>query len=142
MSATKWSPILSELGFSKYPQLNLNSNCFVIGPDLPKKVFAITLVNSINGILAIGGNDDNENLKTILRLSCDCENNCQWINEGDLKHKRADFVAIPISNGNSKINSCTNRNSNPLLQPLFHLLSILGYNCQNNSDTSFSCEKI
>ena len=79
---------------------------FLSGPDLPEKVYGLSMVASTNGILAIAGNKEindwpdnfkhNTTLESIHKLSCK-ENNCEWIEKGKLKFERVYFNVIPYS---------------------------------------------
>ena len=86
------------------------------GPDLPTAALGLSMVESANGILAIGGRDENGNyLKSILRLSCNNGNECQWIKEGELNHARSYFSVIPY----------TDLARIPLLQPILDAISVV-----------------
>ena len=95
------------------------------GPDLPTKIWGLSMVASANGVLAIGGRDfDNGwiELKSIYRMSCNEENNCQWIQEGELNYARFTSSVIPITPE-------LDRKSTPisilLLQPVIDMISVI-----------------
>ena len=118
------------------------------GPDLPTVTSDFSMVESSNGILAIGGyggtittsvGETDHYLKSIHRLSCKNVSDCQWIKEGELNHARGDFNVIPYTEVGQT--TATNIDSDTLLQSHFHLLTLLGYGCLKNSETSFRCEE-
>ena len=114
------------------------------GPDLPTKTYGLSMVESANGILAIGGRYTNGFLKSIYRLSCNEGNECQWIKAGELNHARSYFSVIPYTDvaTTTTTPNTTIIDSDTLLQSHFHLLTLLGYQCFKNSETSFACEKV
>ena len=116
------------------------------------------MVESANGILAIDGYDENYNeLKSIHRLSCNEGNDCQWKTDGYLIHGRSYFNVIPITSESANVlpttttttsatttsstTTTTSIDDDTLLQSHFNLLTLLGYRCFKNSETSFACEK-
>merc|ERR1712018_50869 len=68
------------------------------GPRLPKGLFGLTLVETTEGVLAIGGSDGRSR-KEIYKLICpnDQIENCQWQKqEQELEVGRALHVSIPL----------------------------------------------
>ena len=125
------------------------------GPDLPYRVKYFEMVESIRGILAFGGTDENINaIKSISRLSCNGDD-CKWIKEElELICARHEFIAIPLTFAPiTTITTIeTTTTTKPILKPtppestdavlvsLFDIL--LGYTCIKSSDTSFECARI
>ena len=121
------------------------------GPDLPTAAVGLSMVDSANGILAIGGgiyNGDWSSLKSILRLECNNGKECQWVKAGELTRARRFFSVIPpytdvaTTSTTPTTTATTIIDSDTLLQSHFNLLTLLGYECFKNSETSFACEKI
>ena len=91
------------------------------GPDLPTAVRGLSMVESANGILAIGGYGRSHGYsKSIHRLSCNEGNECQWKKEGNLNHGRDYFSVILIKSEEPKVLT-----SIPLLHPLLDLFSMI-----------------
>ena len=99
------------------------------GPDLHTGVEGLSMVETENGILAIGGKAySGRNIgprnyqKSIQRLSCNDRNECQWIQESELNHARYFFSVIPIKPAGS-----TGRTGRriPLLQPMLDMISVI-----------------
>ena len=101
----------------------------ISGPDLPTAVEGISIIQSGNGILAIGGryHDDEVDvwytLKSIHSLSCN-ETECQWTKKGELNHARSYFSVFPIRpTGSRRITSGSRRIT--FLQPMLAMISLV-----------------
>ena len=101
----------------------------LLGPDLPTPANGLSMVESVNGILAMGGyyfegvrgpamrpGGNTYSMKSILRLECNNGNECQWIKAGELNHFwDSDVSVIPY----------TDITRIPLLQPLVDIISVV-----------------
>ena len=105
------------------------TSLLISGPDLPAAVEGISIIQSANGILAIGGryHDDEVDvwytLKSIHSLSCN-ETECQWTKKGELNHARSYFSVFPIRpTGSRRITSGSRRIT--FLQPMLAMISLV-----------------
>jgi len=101
-----------KLDSTEILDLSKPNPAWTFGPNLPIKVYGLSLVNSANGILTIGGQV--VDLKSIYGLSCFDGNDCKWTKVGELKNERSGFNAISI-----------NSTSIPFLQPILIMFSMI-----------------
>jgi len=91
-----WDDWLNPLASTEILDLTKPNPSWTSGPDLPTAAQGLSLVESANGVLAIGGRDENWNaLKSILRLKCNNGQECQWIKAGEMNHARTYSSVIP-----------------------------------------------
>jgi len=111
--------VASKLASTEFLDLSMPNPTWSNGPDFPAKMYSLSMVESSNGILALGGRDENGvPLNSIFKLSCDGGDDCEWTKEGELNVARAEFNVIPYT-------SSSVRMSVTLLQPILLLISFL-----------------